>query len=79
MRLRRRERVLEDGQCSRHPAVAGFFYPADQETLSTDVAGYLSCAKNDRLVPFAKGANRTARGVCLFWQNCRQSLCRLAR
>ena len=38
----------------RHPAVAGFFYPADQETLSTDVAGYLSSAKNDAWSPSPK-------------------------
>ena len=28
----------------RDPAVAGFFYPADKETLAYDVAGYLSAA-----------------------------------
>ena len=28
----------------RDPAVAGFFYPADKETLASDVAGYLSAA-----------------------------------
>ncbi|MEE3093358.1 MAG: AmmeMemoRadiSam system protein B, partial [Pseudomonadota bacterium] len=38
----------------RAPAVAGFFYPADQETLSTDVAGYLSSAKNNAWSPSPK-------------------------
>lgn len=28
----------------RDPAVAGFFYPADKETLASDVTGYLSAA-----------------------------------
>ena len=28
----------------RDPAVAGFFYPADKETLASDVEGYLSAA-----------------------------------
>ena len=28
----------------RNTAVAGFFYPADSDTLASDVAGYLSAA-----------------------------------
>ncbi|MED5357908.1 MAG: AmmeMemoRadiSam system protein B, partial [Pseudomonadota bacterium] len=38
----------------RDPAVAGFFYPADRETLSLDVAGYLSSAQNNAWSPSPK-------------------------
>ncbi|MDP7392067.1 MAG: AmmeMemoRadiSam system protein B, partial [Alphaproteobacteria bacterium] len=38
----------------RDPAVAGFFYPADREALSSDVAGYLSSAQDNAWSPSPK-------------------------
>ena len=61
----------------RAPAVAGFFYPADQETLSTDVAA-TSSAKNNAWSPSPKALIARTRGRSIL-QNCRRSLCRLAR